>query len=345
MPALARTHEPGMARVRVLAPGLFTTLQDAGRPHHRRLGVPLGGALDALALCAANRLVGNPEDSAVLEVTGVGPKLWFEAPAAVAICGADFAAYVDGEPLPIGRPIWLGGGAVLEVQKVRRGFRGYLAIRGGFRAEPVLDSRSALPRYGIGKRLAAGDEIAYLPGPTAPPAGFRPVSARAAVAPFQVGGWLDQIEDEIVILRVVRGEQADWFGEGARRAFFERTWQVAPQSDRMGVRLRGEPLAAPARQLASEPVVPGSVQVPQDGLPIVLMRECQTTGGYPKLATVISADLDKLAHLRPGSFVRFVEVSVEEAFRLRGVHHRLARVWLRWVAERARQAWDSEGGD
>ncbi|WP_367307238.1 biotin-dependent carboxyltransferase family protein [Alicyclobacillus acidocaldarius] len=345
MAALARTHEPGTARVRVLAPGLFTTVQDGGRPHHRHLGVPLGGALDVLAFRSANRLVGNAEDCAALEVTGAGPRLLFEAPAAVALCGADFLAYVDGEPLPVQRPVWLGGGAVLEIRNVRRGFRGYLAIRGGFLVEQVLDSWSALPRYGIGKLLAAGDEMTYQPGPAAPPAGFRAISPRAAVAPFQVGGWLDQIEDEIVILRVVQGEQADWFDEGARRAFFDRTWQVAPQSDRMGLRLRGEPLCAPIRQLASEPVVPGSVQVPQDGLPIVLMRECQTTGGYPKLATVISADLDKLAHLRPGSSVRFVEVSFEEAFRLRRVHDGLARVWLRFVAERARQAWGSEGGD
>ncbi|AEJ45012.1 5-oxoprolinase subunit C family protein [Alicyclobacillus acidocaldarius] len=345
MTALARTHEPGIARVRVLAPGLFTTIQDGGRPHHRHLGVPLGGALDVLSFRAANRLVGNGEDVAVIEVTGAGPKLLFEAPAAVALCGADFLAYVDGEPLPVQRPVWLGGGAILEIRQVRRGFRGYLAIRGGFLAEEALGSRSALPRYGVGKVLAAGDELAYQSGAATPPSGFRAIAPRAAVAPFQVGEWLDQIEDEIVILRVVRGEQADWFDEGARRAFFDRTWRVAPRSDRMGLRLHGEPLRAPTRQLASEPVVPGSVQVPPDGLPIVLMRECQTTGGYPKFATVISADLDKLAHLRPGSSVRFVEVSFEEAFRLRRVHDRLARVWLRCVAERAQQAWGSEGGD
>lgn len=342
----ARTHEPSVARVRVLAPGLFTTVQDEGRPSHRHIGVPLGGALDQLAYRAANRLAGNRGDAAVLEVTGAGPRLAFEAPAALAICGADFAVHVDGEPLPTQRPVWLAEGAVLEIRQVRRGFRAYLAIRGGFAGDALLGSRSAIPRYGLGEKLAPGDDLVYVPGPPNPPAGFRAVGPRAAVAPFQVGGWLDQVEDEMAVVRVVRGEQADWFDGEAWRAFLERTWQVGPQSDRMGLRLRGEPLAAPSRQLASEPVVPGSIQVPPDGLPIVLMRECQTTGGYPKVATVISADLDKLAQLRPGSQLRFVEVSLEEAIRLRRVHHRLARAWLRFVGERARCAWgDSEGGD
>ncbi|SIS73050.1 5-oxoprolinase subunit C family protein [Alicyclobacillus vulcanalis] len=344
MSALARTHEPGVARVRVLSPGMYTTVQDGGRPHHRHLGVPLGGALDALSYRAANRLAGNASDLAALEFTGVGPALAFEAPAAIALCGAEFGAYVDGERLPTGRPIWLGEGAVLEIRNVRRGFRGYLAIAGGFLGEPALASQSALPRYGLGRLLAAGDEIPYAPGPPQPPAGFRPIAPHASVAPFQVGGWLDQVEDDIHIVRVVPGEQADWFEAESRNAFYERTWQVAPQSDRMGMRLSGEALAASARQLASEPVVPGTIQVPPDGKPIVLMRECQTTGGYPKLATVISADLDKLAQLRPGSFVRFVEVSVADAFRLRRMHTQLARVWLRLVAERARQAWEGQGG-
>jgi antagonist of KipI len=279
--------------------GMFTTVQDLGRRGYRAVGVPLCGAMDAFALRLVNLLVGNPANKAALEYTMVGPELVFERDTLVAAGGGDFGA------LPLWQPTVVKAGELLKFTASRNLCRGYLAVAGGFAVEPVLGSRSTYVRAGFGgfqgRALGDGDR---LPAPHCP---RRPI-----------GHW--HIDERILPaysaapeVRVVRGAQEEEFGG----ALFGAEFKVSPQSDRMGVRLAGPPLVrAGGAELVSATVVPGTIQVPPDGQPIVLMADAQTIGGYPQVAHVISVDLPLIAQLRPGDTVRFREVTLGEAHEL-----------------------------
>jgi KipI family sensor histidine kinase inhibitor len=297
--------EPGLTIGRA---GMFTTIQDLGRPGHRAQGVPPAGAADAFALRLANLLVGNRETAAGLEFTLVGPELTFLHDAVIALTGAEVAG------LPAFQPVPVRAGTTLRLAPVRRGCRGYLAVAGGIDVPLVLGSRSTYLRGEMGgldgRVLRDGDELAV------------PDTGR-----FPRGHW--KIDERILPsyspapeIRVLPAAQAaefpaDW-GAGA--------FEVSPQSDRMGLRLRGAPVArSTGRELASAPVVPGTVQVPPDGNPIVLLADAQTLGGYPQVATVISVDLPLVAQLKPGDRPRFKIVTPAEAHRLLlGREHALA---------------------
>lgn len=285
----------GQAGVSILRAGMFTTVQDTGRVGQRSRGVPLSGAADAFALRVANLVVGNDERAAGLEFTLLGPELRFEVDTAIALAGADFG-------LPRGRPLTVRAGETLKLGAAASGCRGYLAIAGGIDVPQALGSRSTYTRAGLGgwqgRALREGDAL--------------PVAAARRIP---VGQW--RIDERIwpaysaePCIRVLPGAQAAQFPE----AWCEGAWQVTPQSDRMGLRLRGPALRRTTTgDLVSSPVAPGTIQVPPDGQPIVLLADAQTIGGYPQLGHAIAADLPLLAQVRPGDTVRFRLVSIGEA--------------------------------
>jgi antagonist of KipI len=274
--------------LRVVASGLMAMLVDAGRPGSRSLGVPVGGAADRSALALGNALVGDGPDGLALEFTLAGPTLEALRPVAAVVFGAPFPATINGNPIAPGSTFTLQSGDVLMIGGTSEGARGYLCVAGGFDAPVILGSRSSL------EPIRAGD-ILQCP------------ASRCEPRRLMLG--LSQ-EMESGHLRVVEGPQREWFTD---ESFFEQTWEVSPASNRMGIRLRGVPLQRRAGELVSEPVAPGAVQVTNDGLPVVLGVDGQTIGGYPKIAHVIRADLDRLAQFRPGDCVRFVRVTLEEA--------------------------------
>lgn len=294
-----------MIAFRVLDPGPMTTVQDLGRVGFQALGIPISGALDLFSAKVANWLVGNPAGAGVLEATFMGPKLEVLGEFLVAVTGADVTIRVNGrEELP-----WsafrVQPGDELWIKQATRGLRAYIAVTGGIDVPLVMGSRSTYvpARLGgfQGRPLAKGDLIQRCQGdafrrPRVLPAELRPV-------------WTQE-----VIVRAVPGPQDDHFDEGMK-VFFSSVYQVTPQADRMGYRLEGPPVVrkpqAPA-SIISEPTMPGAVQIPPDGKPIVLMVE-QTVGGYSKIATVITPDISFIAQARPKDRIRFLRIDLPEA--------------------------------
>lgn len=293
----------------VRRPGPQTTIQDAGRFGYQREGVPVAGAVDAFSLALANRLAGNAAGAAALEILLMGLELEALDRGVAALAGADLGARLNGRPVAPGESFAFGPGDRLSFAGGGRGCRAYLAVAGGFAVPEVLGSRSTdlLGRLGglDGRPLRAGDVLraGAADAPLDPRAGRR---LRPGVAP--------DCPPEITV-RALPGPQEEWFGREALERFFGHPYSVTPASDRMGLRLEGPPVPPEAgRELLSEGTPPGSVQVPGEGRPIVLLAGCQTVGGYPKIATVISADLHLLGQARPGyTRVRFQSVTLEEA--------------------------------
>jgi biotin-dependent carboxylase-like uncharacterized protein len=281
------------AAIEVLAPGLLTVVEDLGRPGWAHLGVPRAGAADGRSLRLANRLVGNPEGAAALEVTVDGPRLRFRRTGWVAVCGAPVDVAVDGRPAPTQVAVPVPAGAVLGVGRVWAGLRCYLAVRGGIAVPPVLGSRSTDTVGGLGPApVRAGDLL--------------PVGTEVVGPVWQepVPGVALPVEP---LLRVVPGPREDWFPDSALRVLTSTAWEVTAASDRTGLRLAGPalPRATPHRELASEGMVPGALQVPPDGRPILFLANAPTTGGYPVIAVVVDADLPFAGQVPPGHRVRF----------------------------------------
>jgi KipI family sensor histidine kinase inhibitor len=298
----------GTPTVEVFEPGLLTTVQDAGRSGHRRAGVSGAGPMDAGAHAAANRAVGNAPGAPALECTVTGPSLLFLAPLRFAVEGADLGAVLERPdlglwPVPPGASVLARPGNVLRFTGRRSGCRTYVALRGGIDVPVVLGSRSTDVPSGFGgfagRALAAGDRLAVSPATGGGlPAG---PSSRALPAASAT-------------VRVVLGPQADHFDTEAVASLLASPWRVGATSDRVGCRLEGEPLrhVGPA-EILSDGMAPGSIQVPPDGRPIVMMADGPTTGGYPKIATVVTADLPLVAQLVPGEGeVRFEAVGIED---------------------------------
>lgn len=315
--------------VHVLAPGLLTTLQDDGRHGWRHLGVGSAGALDAFSHAIANRLVGNVGPMPTLEVSLNGPRLRFDRAARIALCGAAIDAEADGVALPGWRRIDLPADSTLALGACRRGARAYLAIAGGFAAPTVLGSASTDLRGGFGgmrgRALAAGDVLPVASG-AAPPA------AALAIASWWIDPTPDLDFDRPAIVRVLPGRDAP----DPADALFAQPWRVAPASNRQGLRLKSLPrtrsgtgaLRLPhAHDPVSEPVTPGTIQLPPDGDPIVLLADAQTHGGYPRIGHAVRADWPRLAQLRPGDAVHFQRCTPQDARRLAcEQRQRLARI-------------------
>ena len=310
--------------VRVLAPGLLTSVQDLGRHGCRHLGVGSAGVLDAHAHALANLLAGNPADAATLEITLAGPTQAFEHATRIAVCGADLDARCDGVALPTARPCLLPAGGTLALGACRRGVRAYLAVAGGFDVPVVLGSRSTDLRGGFGgiegRALRKGDVL--------------PLATRAEEVdmPRAASWWIDARPEAGPhgAIRVLAGADAASPGD----ALFRQAWRVAAASDRQGLRLDGDSLRlADARERISAPVSPGTIQLPPDGRPIVLLADAQTHGGYPRIGHVIRADWPLLAQLRPGDTLRFAPCTPADAQAAwRRQRHQLARLALRIAA-------------
>lgn len=313
----------------VLDPGMLTTVQDRGRYGYQRYGVPVSGAMDSFALRAANRLVANPDTAAALEMTLLGPRLRVLAATTIALAGADLGAVIDGQPLPLWESVSVHEGAALWFQGPRDGIRGYLAVAGGIDVPIILGSRSTYLRSRLGglegRALVSGDVLEGVQ--TAAPGGHRtfPADQRPAYGHDHP-------------LRVVLGPQDDRFTSEGLLTFFCSTYQVTPQSDRMGCRLTGPPIEHRAGpDIVSDGSPLGAVQVAGDGMPIVLMADRGTAGGYTKIATVISADVARLAQATPGDRVHFQPVTVEEAHEILRERERMLET-LHIVPTHARSA-------
>jgi antagonist of KipI len=306
----------------VLRPGLLTTVQDRGRPGSQRHGVVVGGALDDFALRVANLLVGNATGAAGLEITLLGPTLRLAADHLLALGGADLNATLDGEPVPTWRAFAAAAGCTLVFRAPGSGARACLAVAGGVDVPPVLGGRGTDLRAGFGgldgRPLRAGDTIPVgVASPAAAALRLALLRRGRRVAAWGAGRGLLPLYSPEPVLRVLPGPEHDGFTAASRAALVEASFEVSSQSDRMGYRLSGPRLElADPLELVSSPVTAGTVQVPADGQPIVLMADRQTTGGYPRIAQVITVDLALLAQAPPGSPVRFRVVRLEEAQRL-----------------------------
>jgi antagonist of KipI len=307
--------------VTVIRAGMMSTIQDLGRRGHLAEGVPFGGAVDPYALRVANLLVGNPEDAPALEITLIGPELDFSAPAWVAVCGARF------EGIPNWKPFRVEAGSRLRFGNRHQGCRAYLAVSGGFDVAPVMGGRGTFLAAGFGgfqgRPLRDGDVI------------------RAAAPGLSlVGKW--SLDERVLPpysrepkVRVMPGAHAAEFGD----LLYSGRFAVTARSNRMGIRLDGPKLQrSTTADLVSSAVAPGTIQVPPDGNPIVLMADAQTLGGYPRVAHVASVDLPLLAQLAPGDGIRFVRTTVREAHALLHASEHALALLRQGLAEKVKPA-------
>jgi biotin-dependent carboxylase-like uncharacterized protein len=294
-----------MSVIQVQAPGWLTTVQDLGREGFGPMGVSPSGAADAISLRVGNRLVGNAEGAAGLEMTLFGGRFVFWEDAVFALTGSDFGARLGGAPVLLWTSFPAKAREPLRVGPTQSGARCYLCVKGGIEVKPFLGSQSTHLLSGLGghegRALREGDLLKI--GSSKGRFRNRTLTgeAWARLAPRKV-------------LRVTPGPQSDWFPESAQKVFYQSTYRVAEESNRMGIRLQGAAISATAGgEMISEGVALGAVQVPEGGMPIILFVEQQTTGGYPKIANVIAADLHSLGQLRPRDEIRFERVDWETA--------------------------------
>ena len=293
------------ATLRILSAGPGVTLQDAGRHGYLRFGVTAAGPMDSLAHAAANLAVGNQPGATALEVSVGGIEVTAEAASLhIAVAGGEFALRLDGRPLPPAVVLRLDEGAVLKIRAGAKGSWCYLAIAGQLNVPKVLGSHATHTRTGFGgvdgRAIVTGDRLGIEPSGSPAP------SPGAIVAP-----WLDR---PISTIRVVLGPQHDYFADDQIAAFLAGPWTASAKGDRMACFLDGPRLThARGYNIVSDGIALGAIQVPGDGRPIVLMADRQSTGGYPKIATVIGPDLSRLAQARPGTIFRFAAVSIGQA--------------------------------
>ncbi|MBU1206007.1 MAG: biotin-dependent carboxyltransferase family protein [Proteobacteria bacterium] len=291
-----------MKGFKVSNPGVFTTIQDLGRPGYMKYGIPASGAADRFSAQVANLLVGNPPGAALLEVTLFRLELLALNELIIAVTGGNLSPNLNGKSLPMWQALALREGDRVAFRARKEGFRAYLAIQGGFSMREFLGSRSVFVRGLMGNVLQTG-EILEIANPVPP------------YIPFN-----KNLQEMIPIfankneLRVILGPQDDRFTPNGIETFLTSAYRVSSQSDRMGYRLEGSKIEhLKGADIISEPIARGAIQVPGDGLPILLLWDAQVSGGYTKIANVISADLDRLAQIMPGENLQFKSVTLQEA--------------------------------
>lgn len=299
--------------LKIIKGGMLTTVQDLGRYGFQKYGVIASGVMDPFAHRIANLLVGNHENAATLEISLIGPAIEFEEDACIAICGGDLSPKIDGIACKMWRILAVPKGSTLSFGAPKKGCRAYLAAAGGISVPEVMHSKSTYLRAEIGgyrgRALKTGDNLELYPVPLKRLAALQ----RAATAEIEWQIKAPNYYHEPVV-RMMRGRQFDLFDALSKERIFTDPFTVSSHSDRMGYRLEGAHLALETPgELISEPVAFGSVQVPSDGNPIVLMADRQTTGGYPKIGQVASIDLPLIGQLNPGDRIHFKEISLEEA--------------------------------
>jgi antagonist of KipI len=291
--------------IEVLQGGLQTLIQDVGRAGYRHFGVPISGAMDCDALRIGNWLVGNPSHTAVIEMTMTGASLKFETHTFIAVTGAHMNACLNGKPIQRNETVAVERGAILTFGKLEEGFRTYLSVAGGFQIGAFLNSMSTYLYASIGgvngKSLQKGDKI--------------PIVENREVALRKLpDGFLKGKVSSLLKVRVLPGIEYNLFTEASRNLFFQREFQIHADSNRMGYRLSGPLLKNSCRdEMLSSGIVSGTIQVPENGNPIILLADSQTTGGYPRIANVASVDIPYLAQQKPGDKIRFQKISLQEA--------------------------------
>ncbi|RKD90451.1 5-oxoprolinase subunit C family protein [Mangrovibacterium diazotrophicum] len=296
-----------MRKIRIIQKGLLTTIQDAGRLGYQQYGMPVSGAMDLVSLRLANLLVGNSPDEACLETTFLGPEIEFLADAEIAVCGAETDLRLNGSPIALNCNHRICRGDMLKLGTCKRGLRNYIAFAGGLDVPVVMGSKSTYLRGKLGgwqgRALENGD---VLPLGEARPFQQRSLTDNPTCLP--------QPTNEI---RIIAGSEVTAFTREGLQIFLNCTYTVSPQSDRMGYRLSGPPVAhKTGADILSSGIANGTIQVPSHGEPIIMLADRQTVGGYTKIANAISADLPLLGQMRPGDCMRFIEVKTEEAQRL-----------------------------
>lgn len=302
-------------KMTILKAGSLTTIQDAGRFGYMEYGIGESGAMDRNSYTRVNQLVGNVDGEAVLEATLLGPDLTFEQNTVIAYMGAHMNADIDGIPINRGRAYPVSAGQRVNFGFAKSGVRAYIAVAGGIEVPKVLGSRSTNLKCGIGgfqgRKLRNGDVIEVRD---------MTYSQGELERLFKRRETPEKYESRIHV-RVIMGPQDDYFTEEGKRNFLEQEYKVSPESDRMGIRLSGNAIEGKdSMDIVSDGITFGSVQVTSSGLPIVLMADHQTTGGYAKIATVLTADLPYLAQARPGDVVTFTSVRIEDVQKRRFWH-------------------------
>ncbi|MGN7415652.1 biotin-dependent carboxyltransferase family protein [Paenibacillus sp. SAF-068] len=316
--------------IEVIRPGLLSSVQDEGRIGYRRYGIHPGGVMDTFAARAANMLVGNSRHAAVLEMTMMGPELRFQESQLVSLCGADLTATVDHLPVPLWRPVLMRAGSVLKFGPCRQGLRGYLAFAGGIAVPDVMGSRSTDLKTGLGGLEGRALHVADLLSTGEPSE-----EAQGCMKRLEQQVELSERDHRILapawflsererpdyygrcVIRVMESKDSSLFSEASLGQFYAEKYVISPQSDRMGYRLQGSRLELdqPLERL-SEAVIYGTVQVPPDGQPIILMADHQTIGGYPVIAQVAQVDMPILAQARPGTRISFAQITHDQARQL-----------------------------
>ena len=286
--------------------GFITTIQDMGRTGYQEFGVPAAGVMDTMAFRKANILVGNDENEAALEITLMGPMFTFTSDNIIAVTGGNLGAKLNGKDIPMYQAVLAKKGDTMSFMGIKSGSRAYVAFAGGLDVPVVMGSKSTHLKSNLGgfegRKLGPGDEIEF----TAPKTALPNMSKRTVPA--------DDYSKASCTLRVILGPQDDCFTEAGIKTFLSSTYTLTNEADRMGLRFEGEKIEHKnGGDIITDGISFGAVQVPSHGQPIVMMADHQTTGGYTKIAGIISADLPKAAQLKPGCKVNFQQVSVEEA--------------------------------
>ncbi|WP_242143244.1 MULTISPECIES: biotin-dependent carboxyltransferase family protein [unclassified Bacillus cereus group] len=305
--------------VEVLHAGMLTTIQDVGRYYYQQYGVPVGGAMDRTALRIVNMLVGNKENEAGLEITMIGPKLLIKKTTLLAIGGADVGAVLNGEPIPLWRPIVAKEGSMLCFGKEEFGCRAYVAFAGGIDVACSMGSKSTYVRASIGgiegRALKKGDQLQIgIPSSVATRMIKKLLNEKRIYTQWGACRHVLPKYSRYPVVRIITDFEWNEFSKESQVAFFTKEYKVSHYADRMGYRLKGEHLKRiEDYEVLSSAVTFGTIQVPPGGQPIILMADRQTTGGYPRIGNVISVDLPILAQLKPNDYVTFVQISMEEA--------------------------------
>ncbi|MEH6948026.1 biotin-dependent carboxyltransferase family protein [Bacillus sp. JJ634] len=303
--------------LRVIKPGLLTTIQDLGRKGFQKHGVIVSGAMDIYSLRIANLLVGNQEGEAALEVTLMGPTFKVEEDCVIAITGGDLSPTIDERTVPMWRPVYVKKGAILRFGRCKSGCRAYLSVAGGYAISEVLGSKSTYLRGQMGgykgRALQVDDVVPFN--------GHSTMLKHEWAESFSAAKWFvhakEFLPSRIPVIRFLAGSQYEYFTNSSKFQFVDSLFKVSSQSDRMGYRISGPVLELQhKRDILSEAVSNGSIQVPPDGNPIILLADRQTTGGYPKIAQVITTDLSLIGQLKPGESIQFSQVTLKEAEQL-----------------------------
>ncbi|WP_409301008.1 biotin-dependent carboxyltransferase family protein [Peribacillus sp. SCS-155] len=311
--------------IKILKPGLLTSFQDLGRYGYQKYGVIASGAMDQVAHRISNILVGNDDGEATIEITLSGPAIEFASDALISICGADLSPEINGDPAKLWRPIFLESGSVLKFGKCKNGCRAYLAIAGGYSIPREMGSSSTYLRAGIGgwngRALKMGDEISLrTPGTLSSRIAKQlPKKSNTSFreAEWTVAGNALPMYETNPVVRITKGAQYGLFDSYSIDDFLHAPFKITSQSDRMGYRLEGSKLMLKSPvEMISEAVRFGTIQVPSEGHPIILLADRQTTGGYPKIAEIATVDIPLVAQSKPGESLKFQLMSLEESQQL-----------------------------